>query len=103
MTSVHVHIWYYAWDTRGYFIKPLTNIFDFSEQLRKQAKQYVSKDNLLYYVSAKGENRRVVREAEKHRILRACHSDSTADKYIFYVIIIQRNYAWIISYKLVIC
>lgn len=54
-------------------------------KLRKQAKHYVSKDNLLYYVSAKGENRRVVRETEKHRILRACHSDSTAGKYIFYV------------------
>ena len=54
-------------------------------KLRKQAKHYVSKDNLLYYVSAKGEARRVVRETEKHRILRACHSDSTAGKYIFYV------------------
>jgi N-glycosylase/DNA lyase len=54
-------------------------------KIRKQAKHYVSKDNLLYYVSAKGETRRVVREAEKHRILRACHSDSTAGKYIFYV------------------
>ena len=38
-------------------------------KLRKQAKHYVSKDNLLYYVSAKGETRRVVRETEKHRIL----------------------------------
>jgi hypothetical protein len=36
MTSVHVHIWYYAWDIRGYFIKPLTNIFDFSELANKQ-------------------------------------------------------------------
>ena len=54
-------------------------------KLRKQAKHYVSKDNLLYYVSAKGETRRVVRETEKHRILRACHSDNTAGKYIFYV------------------
>jgi hypothetical protein len=54
-------------------------------KLRKQAKHYVSKDYLLYYVSAKGENRRVVRETEKHRILRACHSDSTAGRYIFYV------------------
>ena len=54
-------------------------------KLRKQAKQYVSKDKLLYYVSANGETRRVVRETEKHRILRACHSDSTAGKYIFYV------------------
>ena len=53
-------------------------------KLRKQA-NYVSKDNLLYYVSAKGETRRVVRKTEKHRILRACHSDSTAGKYIFYV------------------
>jgi hypothetical protein len=44
-------------------------------KLRKQAKHYVSKDNLFYYVSAKGETRRVVRETEKHRILRACHSD----------------------------
>jgi putative lipase involved disintegration of autophagic bodies len=52
-------------------------------KLRKQAKHYVSKDYLLYY--AKGETRRVVRETEKHRILRACHSDSTAGKYIFYV------------------
>ena len=55
-------------------------------KLRKQAKHYVSKDNLLYYVSAKGETRRVVRETEKHRILRACHSDSTAGKYIFYAL-----------------
>jgi hypothetical protein len=54
-------------------------------KLRKQAKQYVSKDKLLYYVSAKGETRRVVRETEKHRILRACYSDSTVGKYIFYV------------------
>ena len=54
-------------------------------KLRKQAKHYVSKDNLLYYASAKGETRRVVRETEKHRVLRACHSDSTAGKYIFYV------------------
>ena len=52
-------------------------------KLRKQAKHYVSKDYLLCY--AKGETRRVVRETEKHRILRACHSDSTAGKYIFYV------------------
>ena len=43
-------------------------------KLRKQAKHYVSKDNLLYYVSAKGETRRVVRETEKHRILRTSHS-----------------------------
>ena len=35
-------------------------------KLRKQAKHYVSKDNLLYYVGAKGETRRVVRETEKH-------------------------------------
>jgi hypothetical protein len=34
-------------------------------KLRKQAKHYVSKDNLLYYVSAKGETRRVFRETEK--------------------------------------
>ena len=53
-------------------------------KLRKQAKHYVSKDNLLYYVSAKGETRRVVRETEKHRILRTSHSDSTAG--IFYVL-----------------
>ena len=33
---------------------------------RKQAKHYVSKDNFLYYVGAKGETRRVVRETEKH-------------------------------------
>jgi hypothetical protein len=39
MTSVHVHIWYYAWDTRGYFIKPLTNIFDFSELANKQTNE----------------------------------------------------------------
>ena len=39
----------------------------------------------VYYVSAKGETRPVVRETEKHRILRACHSDSTAGQYIFYV------------------
>ena len=38
-------------------------------KLRKQTKHYVSKENLLYYVSAKGETRRVVRETEKHRIL----------------------------------
>ena len=55
-------------------------------KLRKQAKHYVSKDNLLYYVSAKGETRRVVREIEKHRILRTSHSDSTAGKYIFYAL-----------------
>jgi hypothetical protein len=54
-------------------------------KLTKQAKHYVSKDNLLHYVSAKGETRRVVRETEKHSILRACHSDSSAGKYIFYV------------------
>jgi hypothetical protein len=36
------------------------------KKLRKQAKHYVSKDNLLYYVGAKGETRRVVRETEKH-------------------------------------
>ena len=35
-------------------------------KLRKQAKHYVSKDNHLYYVGAKGETRRVVRETEKH-------------------------------------
>ena len=35
-------------------------------KIRKQAKHYVSKDNLLYYVSAKGETRRVVRETEKY-------------------------------------
>jgi hypothetical protein len=29
-------------------------------KLRKQAKHYVSKDNLLYYIGAKGETRRVV-------------------------------------------
>jgi hypothetical protein len=29
-------------------------------KLRKQAKHYVSKDKLLYYVSAKGETRRVL-------------------------------------------
>jgi hypothetical protein len=38
-------------------------------KLRKQAKHYVSKENLLFYASAKGETRRVVRETEKHRIL----------------------------------
>jgi hypothetical protein len=38
-------------------------------KLRKQTKHYVSNDNLSYYVSAKGENRRVVRETEKHRII----------------------------------
>jgi hypothetical protein len=54
-------------------------------KLRKQAKHYVSKYNLLCYVSAKGETRRVVTETEKHRILRACHSDSTASKYAFSV------------------
>jgi hypothetical protein len=42
-------------------------------KLRKQAKHYVSKDKLLYYVSAKGETRRVVRKTEKHRILRTFH------------------------------
>ena len=36
------------------------------KKLRKQAKHYVSKDNLLYYVGANGETRRVVRETEKH-------------------------------------
>ena len=57
--------------------------FGSGELKRKQAKHYVSKDNFLYYVGAKGETRRVVsRETEKHRILRACHSDSTAGKYI---------------------
>jgi hypothetical protein len=35
-------------------------------KLRKQAIHYVSKDNHLYYVGAKGETRRVVRETEKH-------------------------------------
>jgi hypothetical protein len=44
----------------------IQNILKFNRKwkrkLRKQAKHYVSKDNLLYYVSAKGENRRVVRE-----------------------------------------
>jgi hypothetical protein len=39
MTSVHVHIWHYAWDTRGYFIKQLTNIFDFSELANKQTNE----------------------------------------------------------------
>ena len=65
-------------------------------KLRKQAKHYVSKDNLLYYVSAKGENRRVVREAEKHRILRACHSDSTAGKYILELCLLntESDVAW---------
>ena len=37
MTSVHVHIYSITHgDTRGYFIKPLTNIFDFSELANKQ-------------------------------------------------------------------
>ena len=40
--------------------------FGSGELKRKQAKHYVSKDNLLYYVGAKGETRRVVRETEKH-------------------------------------
>jgi hypothetical protein len=61
---------------------------ELKRKLRKQAKHYVSKDNLLYYVSAKGETRRVVRKTGKHRILRACHSDSIAGKYIFYVFLI---------------
>ena len=46
MTSVHVHIWYYAWDTRGYFIKQLTNIFDFSELANKQTNEYYELKNI---------------------------------------------------------
>jgi hypothetical protein len=49
------------------------------------------KDNILYYVSAKGENRRVVREAEKHRIIGAGHSDSTVGKYILMIISINKK------------
>jgi hypothetical protein len=35
-------------------------------KIRKQAKHYFSQDNLLYYVKAKRETRRVVRETEKY-------------------------------------
>jgi hypothetical protein len=52
-------------------------------KIRRQAKQFVAKDNLLYFTNSDGETRRVVRETEKHRILRACHSDSTAGELKF--------------------
>ena len=52
-------------------------------KIRRRAKQFVAKDNLLYFTNSDGETRRVVRETEKHRILRACHSDSTAGELKF--------------------
>jgi hypothetical protein len=52
-------------------------------KIRRQAKQFVAKDNLLYFTNSDGETRRFVRETEKHRILRACHSDSTAGELKF--------------------
>jgi hypothetical protein len=36
-------------------------------KIRRQAKQFVAKDNLLYFTNSDGETRRFVRETEKHR------------------------------------
>jgi galactose-1-phosphate uridylyltransferase len=51
-------------------------------KLRKQAKHYVSKENLLFYASAKGETRRVVRETEKFCVIPAPCIGSFRKKHI---------------------
>ena len=55
MTSVHVHIYSITHGTRGYFIKPLTNIFDFSELANKQTNELRIKKYIHMYTHNRDE------------------------------------------------
>jgi hypothetical protein len=72
----------YVENTEYTYTKNLTK--SEKRKIRKQAKHYVSMDNLLYYVNAKGETRRVVRETEKygttrHYIMKSQLTSRTCD------------------------